>query len=391
MDIIGPLTKTPCGHRYILLIVDSYSKWCEAFPLKTQEATEIAQIFYSQIICRYGAPDVLVTDRGQNFVSVLVKEICKMFQIIKKETSAYHPQTNAACERMNSYIEQSLRTYCSKNQTDWPQFLQSIMLAYRTTPSVSTKYSPYFLLFGRECRLPIDTALIPPKSLMPAHQQYLERLIQGQEIHRQIARENILDIQEKYKSQYNKNASTPTFQPGDRVWLYCQKTEPGLSPKLAKKWLGPYYIATKCGTYTYLLRKCSDNRLAKSPVHANRLKHYQDETDRPTNPPKEYKHNTTDIGSDEIPTGREQEVTSQDVPAQNSNETTKPIPPPKDIDRILRKTRDHRGDWYRVKYKHKVYKPEWLLQSEVPDNLIREFHIHRTNKGHTRKRKNTLM
>ena len=384
MDIIGPLTKTTCGHRYILLIVDSYSKWCEAFPLKTQEATEIAKVFYSEIICRYGAPDVLVTDRGQNFVSVLIQEICKMFQITKKETSAYHPQTNAACERMNSFIEQSLRTYCNQNQTDWPAYLPSIMLAYRTTQTPSTKYSPYFLLFGRECRLPIDTALIPSKTLIPSHQQYLQRLIQSQEIHRQVARENILNIQKKYKNNFDKTASTPNFKIADNVWLYCQKTQPGLSPKLTKKWIGPYYIVDKRGAYTYLLRRCSDNRIMKSCVHANRLKPYFDDADRPTNPPKEFRQCNADIDHDELEPPHQSDV-SQDT-------TTEPVPQatpseqPKQIDRILKKTRDQRGDWYRVKYKHRAHKPEWLLQSEVPSNLVREFHIHRTNTGHRRKR-----
>ena len=389
MDIIGPLTKTPCGHRYILLIVDSYSKWCEAFPLKTQEATEIAKIFYSEIICRYGAPDVLVTDRGQNFVSILIQEICKMFQITKKETSAYHPQANAVCERMNSFIEQSLRTCCNQNQTDWPIYLPSIMLAYRTTQTPSTKYSPYFLLFGRECRLPIDTALAPSKTLMPSHQQYLQRLIQAQEVHRQVARENILNIQKRYKNTYDKTACNPNFHIGQQVWLYCQKTQPGLSPKLTKKWVGPYYIVEKRGLYTYLLRKSSDNRIMKSPVHANRLKEYLDDARRPTNPPRDFRQCHDDIGCEEL------NITDQPGSPQESHGDSplKATPPdqPKQIDRILKKTRDQRGDWYRVKYKNRAHKPEWLLHSEVPDNLIREFHIHRTNQGHKRKRKNNVI
>ena len=78
------------------------------------EASEIAKILYSEFICRYGAPDTIVTDCGQNFMSTLIREMCKMFQITKVETSAYHPQSNATCERMNSVIEQSLRSYCKK-------------------------------------------------------------------------------------------------------------------------------------------------------------------------------------------------------------------------------------------------------------------------------------
>ena len=108
MDLLGPFKKASnfhsSGFQYVLVVVDSYSKWFEAFPMKTLEAAEVAQHLYQDIICRYGAPHTIVTDRGSNFISKLVKELCKIFQITKYETSSYHPQTNANVERLNSVI-----------------------------------------------------------------------------------------------------------------------------------------------------------------------------------------------------------------------------------------------------------------------------------------------
>ena len=92
VDILDPLKKAPDGSQYILLFVESFSKWCEAFPFKTQKASEIAKYFYHGIITRYGAPRSLVSDRGKNFMSILIKEVCKLFDIVKVETSSYHPQ-----------------------------------------------------------------------------------------------------------------------------------------------------------------------------------------------------------------------------------------------------------------------------------------------------------
>ena len=92
------------GHRYILLIVDSLSRFCEAFPLKNQESSTTARVFYDAIICRHGAPLQPLSDRGQNFLSKLIAELYKIFQITKIQTSSYHPTTNAAAERMNSVI-----------------------------------------------------------------------------------------------------------------------------------------------------------------------------------------------------------------------------------------------------------------------------------------------
>jgi transposase InsO family protein len=113
-------------------------------------ASEVARVLYYEVFTRFGACRKLVSDRAQNFMSKLIKELCKLFQITKIETSSYHPQTNSAVERMNSVIIQTLRKYCSADQENWPSILPSILMAYRMTPCTqSTQYSPFFLMFGR--------------------------------------------------------------------------------------------------------------------------------------------------------------------------------------------------------------------------------------------------
>lgn len=112
MDILGPLTTSNEGYKYILLIVHSFSKFPEAFPLKTQDSKEIANVLFAEIFARYGAPKVIVSDRGQNFLSNLVTAVCEIFHF----TSSYHPQTNSTCERMNSNIAQCLRTMSTQHK-----------------------------------------------------------------------------------------------------------------------------------------------------------------------------------------------------------------------------------------------------------------------------------
>ena len=114
MDILAGVPKTKEGFQYILLLTNSFSHWAEAFPLKTQDAQEIADILYSVIFTRYGTCRSLVSDRGQIFLSKVVSMLCKLFNVTRHHTSSYHPQSNVACERLNSTIAQSLRAYCSK-------------------------------------------------------------------------------------------------------------------------------------------------------------------------------------------------------------------------------------------------------------------------------------
>ena len=109
IDILGPLTPTAQGFKYLLLVVDSFSRWIECFPMKDQEALTVAKLLYSEVFCRFGAPHTLVSDRGRNFMSKLVTALCEMFQVKRHFTSSYHPQTNSTCERLNRTLATCLR------------------------------------------------------------------------------------------------------------------------------------------------------------------------------------------------------------------------------------------------------------------------------------------
>ena len=161
MDILGPLPQATDGSKYILLVVDSLSKWPEAFSIPNQEATTIAKTLYREIFTRYGAIKSIVSDRGRNFMSKLVTTLCELFKTKRIYTSAFHPQTNSHCERYNSFIAQSLRAYINKQHDNWPDLLPGIMMAYRLTPAGSTGISPFQLLFGREMPLPFDVDVQP--------------------------------------------------------------------------------------------------------------------------------------------------------------------------------------------------------------------------------------
>ena len=108
----------------------------------------------------FGSPASILSDRGQQFMSIMVKELCNIFQIVKINTSSYHPQTNSRCENFNRVLLSGIRTQCDESQTDWNLVLNSVLLAYRTRPdNRSTKHSPFMLMYGDHCKLPIDVAL----------------------------------------------------------------------------------------------------------------------------------------------------------------------------------------------------------------------------------------
>jgi hypothetical protein len=273
VDIVGPITASPNGFKYVLVFVDAFSRWIEMIPIKECSAKTIAWHLYESIITRYGAPDELLSDRGQNFLANVVKELCSLFQITRLRTSSYHPMTNAATERMHQSIAQSIRALSQDSPLQWPQLLPGVAAALRMSPATqSTSFSPYFLLFKQEPRFPIDVALRQDHSLPPHTEGCLEEILKSADVTRQMAEENIKAAQKRYKDNYDQKAKTPLFELGQKVLLRCDHNVPGLSKKLQLRFQGPYYITKMLPNHVYVLRDCSSNKPLKAPVNACRLK-----------------------------------------------------------------------------------------------------------------------
>ena len=217
VDVVGPLTKTTQGNKYILVFSDYLTRWPEAFAIPNAEASTIARILVDEIIGRHGAPRTLLSDRGTNFLSSLVAEVCKLFRIRKSNTSSYRPQTDGLVERFNGTLIQSISMFVNSQQTDWDTFIPSVLFAYRVSPSEATQETPFYLLYGREARLPIDVKLLKPTDLSSSVNEHRQRIVENIERSQNIARENIQKAQQKMKSQFDKRAKDRNFRVGDQV------------------------------------------------------------------------------------------------------------------------------------------------------------------------------
>ena len=387
IDILGPLAPSSEGHKYILVVVDSYTRWPEAFPLKNQTATEIGKVLYREIFSRYGAPRALLSDRGQNFMSKLVTAICQLFQVTRLHTSSYHPATNSTCERLNSTLAQALRTYCPNSQPNWPDMIPGILMAHRMTPATqSTSLSPYFMVFGKEMPLPIDTSLRPKDTLPATTQTELGNIVENLKLAEKIAAEKLKNAQTSSKDYYDKGAKLPSYKEGDRVLVYNPKRPKGIASKTFIKWQGPYYI-TKVGPhYTYILRDASTHKELTSPVHANRMKPYHDPNDRRLLPPRV----TDDQATLPAPTSySDNALNSQDDPVIDS---TPDIPVPElesfTAEKLLATRVRYGKRYYRVKWEEGLnIKPSWEPRENVSEALLRHFHVTHTKAGKRRKRK----
>ena len=162
MDIIGPLPKTDRGNRYILTVVDHVTKQLEAYALADPKAARVARVLLNEFVSRFGVLYVLHIDQGANFESNLFKELCQMLNIKMTRTTPYHEQCYGQVERINRMIIDLLKLNVRDATNNWYHNIGLTFMAYRSAVQASTGYTPYFLLYGREMRLPLDVIYRPP-------------------------------------------------------------------------------------------------------------------------------------------------------------------------------------------------------------------------------------
>ena len=391
MDILE-LSKTDNGYRYVLLMVDSLTRWMEAIPLKTQEATEVATVIYRDLICRYGAPRTLVSDLGKCFLARVFQALSRLFQIKRHHTSAYHPQTNSACERVNRTLGQALRAFCNK-QDEWVEKLPGILMALRRTPADrSTKHSPFLLTFGQEMQAPVDTTLLPSDMPDKSTQNYLERLTTLVAEAEEFATENCMHAQQRYKHDHDRKADSPSFKVGDLVTLFTPKVPKGLSKKLYKKYDGPYVITEVGPNFTYSLAHNDNDKVWKS-VNATRLSHYNDPQDRHKHTPDpDITQTITDDGS--APDDAQTSVQSSQ-PSIDQNKADSVSPPSTQpstssqqwytVKKILGRRRQKGKTLYRIKWEG-YKKTTWEPEENLAPALLRQYKIQRSQKAKRRSR-----
>ena len=150
------LEKSKGGHENILVITDHFTHYAQAFPTRNQLAKTTAMVLFDNYIVHYGFPARLHSDQGRNFESSVIKELCSLAGEEKSRTTPYHPMGNGMVERFNQTLSNMLGTLEDRQKEDWKSFVAPLVHSYNSTSHDSTRYSPFFLMFGRHPRLAVD-------------------------------------------------------------------------------------------------------------------------------------------------------------------------------------------------------------------------------------------
>ena len=221
-----PLTEN--GHQYLLVCVDSFSRFTILVPLKDKSARSIARALIDEVICRYSAPRVLLSDNGTEFNNQILKAVCESFHIKKCNIVPYSPQANGKVERANRRILDILR-FISNSHSDWDDLTPLVACSLNTSIHSSINDSPHFVLFGTDKRLPHEFLSSAPRPLYCFEDYVRHRLYAFQRIHASV-RDNLSDSQESMLRKQHQRATTRELELGDIVFLRAHDRNSKLDP-----------------------------------------------------------------------------------------------------------------------------------------------------------------
>ncbi|GFU88559.1 hypothetical protein TNCV_4442361 [Trichonephila clavipes] len=150
LDLIGPLPPSN-GYIYCLTMIDHFSKWPKAQPLKDITAEAVAGAFFSSWVSRFGTPAILTTDRDRQFESSLFKALSKLLGVQKCRTTGYHPQANGMIEELHRPLKSAIKCHATER---WTEVLPIILLGLRASLKEDILCTPAELVFGTTIRLP---------------------------------------------------------------------------------------------------------------------------------------------------------------------------------------------------------------------------------------------
>ncbi|GJR43743.1 reverse transcriptase domain-containing protein [Tanacetum coccineum] len=247
----------------------------EAKALPTNDARVVCK-FLKSLFARFGAPRAIISDRGTHFCNDQFAKVMLKYGVTHRLSTAYHPQTSGQVEVSNRGLKRILERTVGENRASWSDKLDDALWAFRTAYKTPIGCTPYKLVYGKACHLPIE---LEHKAYWALKHTNFDlktagdhRKVQLNELNelRDEAYENSLIYKEKTKRIHDSKIKNRVFNVGDRVLLFNSRLKI-FSGKLKTRWSGPFTITQ---VFPYGTIELSQNSGPNFKVNGHRIKHY---------------------------------------------------------------------------------------------------------------------
>ena len=240
---VATLPWSDGDYRHFLCIVDVFTRYIEAIPLKDQKAISLVKEFEAGWIYRgHGVPKALLTDQGPNVDGKEIREMCEKFGIEKRHTSPYHPQADGLAERSIGLVKQVARCLTLERELGkgaWPSLLPEVTFYCNNVENSSTKFAAQLLNTGRLPTSPIDAWIRTHEdSAVGTHQQYLDSLLERKKELLAMAAENDRLCKRNVRERSEKRVRRDRIKVGDFIFERNETRSNSLDPKFK----GPFRV-----------------------------------------------------------------------------------------------------------------------------------------------------
>ncbi|GJS16222.1 reverse transcriptase domain-containing protein [Tanacetum coccineum] len=274
IDFMGPFPSSR-GNKYILVAVDYLSKWVEAKALPTNDARVVVK-FLKSLFARFGTPRAIISDRGTHFCNDQFAKVMLKYGVTHRLSTAYHPQTSGQVVVSNCGLKRILERTVGENRASWSDKLDDALWAFCTAFKTSIRCTPFKLVYGKACHLPIELEHKAYWALKYCNFDLKtagdHRKVQMNELNelRDQAYENSLIYKEKTKNIHDSKIKNRVFNIGDRLLFFNSRLNI-FSGKHKTRWTRPFIVAQ---VFPYGTVELSQTDRPNFKVNGHRFKHY---------------------------------------------------------------------------------------------------------------------
>ena len=238
------LDKAVGGYEYLLVVVDHFTHFAQVYSTKNKSGRAAADKIFNNFVLKFGFPKTLHHDQGQEFECKLFKRLQELAGVEASRTTPYHPQGNGKVERFNRTILNMLKTLEEKEKRRWADHVDKLVFAYNCTRNDTTTFSPFYLLFGRSPRLPVDFLFNledDEDEISVSHSDFVGSWEQAMSDAYAVVRDNAKKSADRRKKHYDQKVFGACLDVGDRV-LVRNVSERGGTGKLRSYWEDDIYV-----------------------------------------------------------------------------------------------------------------------------------------------------
>uniref|UniRef100_A0A3Q2TVU5 Gypsy retrotransposon integrase-like protein 1 n=1 Tax=Fundulus heteroclitus TaxID=8078 RepID=A0A3Q2TVU5_FUNHE len=277
IDFLGPFTETQHGNTSVVLFIDYFSKWPEAFPVPAADPLSVARCV-SRCIYRFGAPKTIVCAQNPEFCEEVSRVLCERWSLAQRVSPLDQPQLNPLHDSTGPLLKEAVAQMVVEKQADWDDFLDPVLFLFRTSVNPTTKFTPYSLMFSREASLPSEPTLTllhyddpEQDGCKEKASTYMDIMHEQQNAVKQLV---IANMNAAYKQEKKKNAKRRTQNTSPATLSITEPLFAAVDTPSAKKVKESLYLSFPVETVLATEANSSEDaktelpyRLAEPDVH----------------------------------------------------------------------------------------------------------------------------